>query len=245
MRIFVVVYLVLSIRVYSQTKTTKLLIYGGPTFGLYIHQQAPLDYRAWEFNNYLSVKEEMKAKKSFSGMNLGFAAPIHFGSPNHFGLLLGGEFIRTNNRMNGTRDSLGRILENKFNQRTTSFYLGFGFCSPQKKGKDIIKKFTYGYGFYMCRSFYRVINTFELDGEELLITDLNEKDRFLNFKQMILLNYSITNNFKLGLYPYYESHLVDFSVAPHMYSRKNSSINYIEHYNLKNFGVNICFVIGI
>ena len=231
-----------STNLFSQSKPSYFFMYGGLNAGAYMHRQNPLDYRAWEFNNFVGVKQPLKPNKSFSGINFGTVLDLSLGSLDNMGIPIGLEYGTTSNKCSGSRDSAGITITQTFNERVRSFYVGIGLSSSATNKDGKAAKFQIGYIPYFSLAKFKLDDVTEVNNIKVIKTGTLE-GRYFCLKNQLFMRYRVTEKFTLGFFPYYEGHVFD-SAAEITYDDPTNFILYHELFKLNNFGASLCAVIS-
>lgn len=216
----------------------SLFIYAGANLGFYNYHQAPLDYRAWEFNNNYSPSKKMNSKYVFSGLSYG--TMINFSGVNNrkIGILGGLELDFKNTRMHGVGTSANGDVEQRFDEKVRTFYFGLGLSTPNRKAKTgELAKFTIGYIPFVGLCKLRLLDD-KMENGNTTSNGVYYKGSTITLKHTLVCTYRVSPMFKICAYPFFENHLIGPLEA--IYSDANTSAYEREYFNLKNCGINLC-----
>lgn len=226
------IFILFGTHVGAQNKDAGAWAYFGLTSGSYRYAQAPMSYRAWEFNNFVGVKEKMNANRSFSGYDLGLAFNLMVSDKKTFGFLMAAEYAHKGNKMSGSRDSLGVLVEQAYNQTVNCFHIGIGVSLNN------VGKFNFGYIPFSGLSRIKIKETESVGGVPV-DREPFYKGTVILVKNMFYIQYRVNKRFAVSLNPYLESHVFD-GAAEFTYNNSRTRIIVAELYNLKNYGASIC-----
>lgn len=225
-RSYVILLFIVSIKIQSQ-----IYVYAGLGIGTYRFHQAPLETRAWLFNNNTDVSKEMMANRSFGGPVIGGYSDIK-------GFLIGLEWCNRRNTFYGIRDSSGTQIKQYYNERLNTYYFGFGFGNAYKRSNSSsAKKSKNSIGllpqFGVNR--FRLFSKHSINGNSSgTITE--GRDFNMSLRTLVFIDHSLNKYTKLSIMPYYEFGLLGGYIKPVFETR--TSYDH-ELYNIANYGVNI------
>lgn len=215
----ILVFLLNSIQSISQVH-----FYIGRGFGMYQHFQGPLETRAWVFNNFTDVKNEMNPNRLNGGIVLGSNLTI---GRSVFGL----EYCVKNNRFSGIREGVGIQVSDQYNEKLNVFYVNYGIGNKIEYSEIKDKKFIYrvqaGVGFY----------NFKLKEERKGLDDFSGvvgSRKGISFRWGLYTLLKVNKHINLNIVPYYEMDTGGGYVEILEDQIKNS-----EFFNITNLGVNI------
>lgn len=214
---------------YAKLSISQTTLYGGWGIGNFRNHQAPLDTRAWLYNNSTSTISKMKSDRTFGGLILGVYSNVN--------KWVGGiEFCNRVNRMSGSRDSVGSEVKDYYKERLNTLYIGLGAGLTKKNKDKNLNRISIGLMSQLGYTKFKLIYKHQVSSEKKDKAIIG-KDASISFRALGYITYTIAKGLNISLMPYYEFNLLGGTTRTIL--TQNRTYDH-ELYNIKNYGLNIC-----